>query len=541
MGSEECCSSPTPSEPPPERLTCVDVFSGIGGITLAIAPFAQPLQYCDLDRYCQSVLLQRMVDGQLDKAPIHTDIRNLHISSAVNPDMICGGFPCQDISSIGLQRGIVNGEKSSMFYEVMRLVDSKPSIKVVFLENVANILNCGIKEVVDEFSLRGFTFQWTLRSASAQGAPHARNRWFCLACRGDGASRVHAIVKSVMESSSSSESCDPLSGHSWDAEPKIRVSFRPVAKEDPSYDDHWGNRCQALGNAVVPIIVRNAFIDLALASKRWAQYEELLNDTGVPIQDLKYPFSDNAMVSNNLLFNIPKRRIVPVRHNVDINSPSGDKGNSEYVKYDNYPTPRRGITHASTVTTRSIRDLPTILVYCKQTAEYLQEVNYVLPPDKQLHSMLIPNVQYIEWMMGYPSNWTRIQHTSGGTIPMPLSRAAVSRAAKVVSQKEQDQEKDQEQDQDQDQEQEQDQEQDQGQEQDQDQDQDQEQLPECRKESKAKATRKPTAGQQRLHGMHMYMKEHPGLDVPTIAKMWRALADEERLIYSERARQTQEA
>lgn len=502
----------------PARLTCVDVFSGIGGITLGIAPFTQPLQYCDIERYCQSVLLQRMSDGLLDKAPIHTDIRNLHISPVVNPDMICGGFPCQDISSIGLQRGIVGGERSSMFYEIMRIVDSKPSIQVVFLENVANILNCGIKEVVDELSGRGFSMQWLLRSAGSQGAPHVRNRWFCLACRGDGARRVYDIVADWQQRDHPD---DPIAGHSWTREPEVRVSFRPAVRPDPSYDDFWSNRCQALGNAVVPFIVRSAFVELALASRKWPQYMELLSDTSTPIADLTYPFSDSAIVAGGLLYNVPRRRAPPISHTVEIMSPGGPKANGEYVKFDNYPTPRRGITHASSLTDRSIRDLPTILVYCKQTADRLQALDppFVAPDDKQMHSLLIPNVNYIEWMMGYPSDWTRIEHGSGGAIPMPQSRAAISRAAAASALSAAN---------------------DAG-----DDDEDgtvhssaaaAPSRAERRRSTAASAACSSAPRPQRLHGMHLFMRSHPGLDVPTIAKLWKALSEEERASFSERAK-----
>lgn len=501
---------PTNSASRPSRLTCVDVFSGIGGITLGIAPFAQPLQYCDIERYCQSVLLQRMSDGLLDKAPIHTDIRNLHISPVVNPDMICGGFPCQDISSIGLQRGIVGGERSSMFYEIMRIVDSKPSIKVVFLENVANILNCGIKEVVDELSSRGFSMQWLLRSAGSQGAPHVRNRWFCLACRDDGAQRVYDIVAAWQKD----EEKDPLSNHSWLREPEARVSFRPSVREDASYDDYWSNRCQALGNAVVPCIVRSAFVELALASRKWPQYMELLSDTSTPISDLNYPYSDSAIVAGGLLYNVPRRRAQPIAHTVQIMSPGGPKANGEYVRFENYPTPRRGITHASSLTDRSIRDLPTILVYCKQTADRLRSMEppFVPPEDKQIHSLLIPNVNYVEWMMGYPADWTRIEHGSGGAIPMPQSRAALSRAAAASALRGSDDGTGGDED-------------------------GPGSVPAASKPKKDKGVTSYAPRPQRLHGMHLFMKGHPGLDVPSVAKLWKALSDEERASYSERAKE----
>lgn len=48
----------------------LDLFSGIGGITLALKEFVKTVAYCEIDPYCQSVLLSRMQEGNLPKAPI---------------------------------------------------------------------------------------------------------------------------------------------------------------------------------------------------------------------------------------------------------------------------------------------------------------------------------------------------------------------------------------------------------------------------------------------------------------------------------------
>lgn len=547
-----------------KRLTCVDVFSGIGGIPLALAPFTLPVQYCEIDRYCQSVLLQRMTEGKLDKAPIHCDIRNLHVSAAVDPEMICGGFPCQDISSIGLQKGIVGGEKSSMFYEVMRLVDSKPSIEVVFLENVANILNCGIKEVVDELGARGFTLQWHMRTAASHGAPHVRCRWFLLACRGGGAARVSAAVTEGVRSPTAD--CEGRTlviptlsdGNSWrGTEPAVRVSFRPVARPvpDASYDDHWSSRCQTLGNAVVPPVVRMAFVELAQSARKWGQYIELLGDSGTPVGELKYPYPESAIVHGGMLYVVPRKKVVSPGHGVEIVSPAGGpvrpagpSGTSDdpstpagMVRMENYPTPRRGITHASTLSDRSVRDLPTILVNCTTTAAYLKDLEYTPPPDRPLHTQLVPNVNYVEWMMGYPADWTKISHEST-PIPMPPSRAAVARAAAAAKAAtpaggpEADADADAEAVEGEEDATSEDAAAAEGEE------EAGEEKPKKAAAASKKAPKKPAApkaagGASRLHGMHMYMREHPGKDVPTVAKLWKELSDEQKAVYSLRAKE----
>jgi len=60
------------------------------------------------------------------------------------------------------------------------------------------------------------------------------------------------------------------------------------------------------------------------------------------------------------------------------------------------------------VRARSLHDLPTVLVYCEESQRYIRETVGLSCPDK-LHSCVTPNVNYIEWMMGYPENWTRAE------------------------------------------------------------------------------------------------------------------------------------
>lgn len=55
----------------------LDLFSGIGGISLALKPWVRTLAYCEIDPYCQAVLLSRMADGLLDNAPVWPDITSL--------------------------------------------------------------------------------------------------------------------------------------------------------------------------------------------------------------------------------------------------------------------------------------------------------------------------------------------------------------------------------------------------------------------------------------------------------------------------------
>ena len=98
-----------------EKLIGLDLFSGIGGITLALSPWVQPTAYCECDEYCQSILLARMADRSLPEAPIWDDVTTLdgrQFEGIV--DIIYGGFPCQNISTAGRGAGL-EGERSRLF------------------------------------------------------------------------------------------------------------------------------------------------------------------------------------------------------------------------------------------------------------------------------------------------------------------------------------------------------------------------------------------------------------------------------------------
>lgn len=76
------------------RINGLSLFSGIGGIDYALKDHVRPIAYCEIDRYCQGVLLSRMHNGDLGVAPIWDDIKTLNgefLREAV--DIIVGGFP----------------------------------------------------------------------------------------------------------------------------------------------------------------------------------------------------------------------------------------------------------------------------------------------------------------------------------------------------------------------------------------------------------------------------------------------------------------
>ena len=159
-------------------LNGLDLFSGIGGITLALSEWVKPVAYCENDRYAQSVLLSRMSEGKLPVAPIWDDVRTLQGSLLPKVDIIYGGFPCQDVSLAGARKGL-DGERTGLFREAVRLIrECRP--KFVFLENVQGIKKF-VPKIRSELEKIGYDCRDGFLSAAEVGANHKRNRWWLLA------------------------------------------------------------------------------------------------------------------------------------------------------------------------------------------------------------------------------------------------------------------------------------------------------------------------------------------------------------------------
>lgn len=157
-----------------ENLKSLSLFSGISGLSIG-----KPVMYCEIDERATRVLKARMKDGSLPTVPIHTDVTTL-LTIPPGVDILESGFPCQDISCAGVQRGF-HGKKSILFYHVARLVEtSRP--EWVFLENVDYIKHMPSvwKPVLTIMSSLGYDCNWGVVGACHVGGPHRRHRWFCL-------------------------------------------------------------------------------------------------------------------------------------------------------------------------------------------------------------------------------------------------------------------------------------------------------------------------------------------------------------------------
>ena len=195
------------------KLYGLDLFTGIGGITLALQEWVKPIAYCEIESYCQSLLLQRMQEKNLPKAPIWDDIRTLSTKELPRIDIIYGGSPCQDISVAGHAVGL-EGKRSGLVFEIFRLLDETKA-PFIFLENVPNIRTKGAERICKELSERGYDCRWCMLSARDVGARHKRERWFLL-----GYSEHNGLVTSSKQGSPRQTICNDKEGKNETSESK---------------------------------------------------------------------------------------------------------------------------------------------------------------------------------------------------------------------------------------------------------------------------------------------------------------------------------
>jgi DNA (cytosine-5)-methyltransferase 1 len=183
-------------------MNCLDLFTGIGGFSIALAGVCNPVAYCDIDPSVQMCISNLISKGVLRDAPIVKDVADLaafkQVVGNTRIDAISAGFPCLGFSTMGLHEGLKH-DGSALFFAVVKLVKLyKP--KLLVLENVAAILSVthtlSLTKIVDSITKAGYDMRWTVCSASSVGAPHERKRWFCL-CTRRGA-RIPAITVTRM-------------------------------------------------------------------------------------------------------------------------------------------------------------------------------------------------------------------------------------------------------------------------------------------------------------------------------------------------------
>lgn len=108
------------------------------------------------------------------------DVRTVGAHNLEPVDVICGGFPCQDLSVAGTGAGL-EGKRSGLYRELHRIVgELRP--QYVVIENVPGLLKYQ-ETLAEDFNALGYGLRWQPIAAQDVGAPHRRRRVFVLACR----------------------------------------------------------------------------------------------------------------------------------------------------------------------------------------------------------------------------------------------------------------------------------------------------------------------------------------------------------------------
>jgi len=247
-------------------MNVIDLFSGVGGFSLGLerAGF-RTVAFCEIDPFCRRVL-----EKHWPHVPRYDDIRTLTAdrlkADGITADVICGGFPCQDISSAGLKVGIT-GKRSGLWVEYARLIrELRP--RYVIVENVSALLARGLDTVLGDLAEVGYDAEWHCISAADVGADHGRERiWIIAYPNGDG-----KPVSPKHDETRRMQTLRDADAERWQQQVALHLARIGRERESIPWDRVWPDedsplgmgvddglperldRLSHLGNAVVPVI-----------------------------------------------------------------------------------------------------------------------------------------------------------------------------------------------------------------------------------------------------------------------------------------------
>ena len=200
----------------------------------------------EIEPYCRKVLLQRQRDEILPRFPIWDDVRTFDGKPwRGRVDIVCGGFPCQDISSAGKGAGI-SGERSGLWAQMARIIgEIRP--RFAFVENSPMLTSRGLGVVLRDLAEMGYDARWGVLSSADAGHGNLRERIWILADNMCFRDSGHFTGRSFSEARQRGQSCasavlsaNPrMPGHSWPQPLLCGVDARMAGQLD---------RIKAIGN-----------------------------------------------------------------------------------------------------------------------------------------------------------------------------------------------------------------------------------------------------------------------------------------------------
>lgn len=222
------------------KLKVLELFAGIGGFSVGLERTGgfETAAFCEIDKHARKVLQKNW-----PSVPIYEDVREITIerlkADGNVPDVITGGFPCQDISTAGLGAGLA-GARSGLWFEFARIIkEVRP--RWVIAENVSALRFRGLDQVLRSLVEVGYDAEWHCIPASAVGAPHQRDRIWIVAYPNSPQCQGGSLPSRIL-----TENTYLGSGSWWEVEPSVdRVADGLLGRT---------HRLKQLGNAVVPQI-----------------------------------------------------------------------------------------------------------------------------------------------------------------------------------------------------------------------------------------------------------------------------------------------
>ena len=208
----------------------------------------------EIEPYCRKVLLQRQRDGMLPQFPIWDDVRTFDGKPWRGiVDIVCGGFPCQDISCAGKGAGI-DGARSGLWREFARVIrEVRP--RYAFVENSPMLAHRGLGRVLGDLAEIGYNAKWCVLGADDVNSVCAGKRMWILAyasnCQRRNEDEIQIKIPRQKQSRRRQFERAISACLSEEADTKMR--------RNPNAFPHWVDRLKAIGNGQVPLVAATAF------------------------------------------------------------------------------------------------------------------------------------------------------------------------------------------------------------------------------------------------------------------------------------------
>ena len=223
-------------------LTFGSLFAGIGGFDLALEACGMKCKWqVEIDPFAVAVLEKHWPGVERWR-----DIKDFKPTKAVAVDVICGGFPCQDISVAGTGEGL-DGNRSGLWFEYFRII-GKLRPKYVIVENVSALLRRGVNRVLGDLASIGYGAEWQTVFASDFGMPHRRERIFIVAYP----DKIVRSKRKGMGAVADREAAVFAEDARQRTTVRVQAADSFIGVDDGISRESYSHRACGLGNAIVP-------------------------------------------------------------------------------------------------------------------------------------------------------------------------------------------------------------------------------------------------------------------------------------------------